>query len=623
MKVCVACATGVQVAYVTLHHRGCTLVPPSTWAKRVPRFSLLAPSLSPALSLRFLLSTPPPTCPPPLFLVFHFLALHSPPPIAPLPLPPLFAFFRGGASLLLLPPAALCPLVLLLCRACAFVGALGCVAFVPPCCWAVPVACLVFWPCVAACLVVLFACAPDPLSRPACFSCCCVVALLFSCFCALWVRLLAIFLLGSALCCFASIFRGACWPCAVVSRIALEWCTLWCDPPPGSRFWCFVVLCAALCRGLPFVLVCVLLCCVVPACMLFWVPRHTLSCRALCCFSYRRPLPPRFAPCCLVLVSCVCAAPLVAFVYLRCPLLSSLVPPSDVGCFVWFGVFFCPVLCCAGVVVPYCLVCCRAVLSLAARFLLVLCELLFGVVLRPAWCPHVLLCAAVFSLALCGALCRLQCRFAVLSGPPPPRPAAALVLPLCPASCLFFTCPAVRVVLCCGALVLLRFAAHFGLCCCRCLLLWCVGVCSAVSFGFLWCGGVALLCGVVCSAALALFAVLFCAVLCCACVVVPCCLVCCRAVLLMGAPFLLVLRWCRAVPCCAVLFGAMLHRVWCRRALLRALVFSLALCGVVVGCVVWCAVVPCRVMLVLLCCPALPLPPLAAALVLLLCPASY
>ena len=25
------------MAYVTLHHRGCTLVPPSTWAKRVPR----------------------------------------------------------------------------------------------------------------------------------------------------------------------------------------------------------------------------------------------------------------------------------------------------------------------------------------------------------------------------------------------------------------------------------------------------------------------------------------------------------------------------------------------------------------------------------------------------------
>ena len=37
MKVWVGCARGVQVAYVTLHHRGCTLVPPSTWAKRVPR----------------------------------------------------------------------------------------------------------------------------------------------------------------------------------------------------------------------------------------------------------------------------------------------------------------------------------------------------------------------------------------------------------------------------------------------------------------------------------------------------------------------------------------------------------------------------------------------------------
>ena len=37
MKVWVRCVRGVQVAYVTLHHRGCTLVPPSTWAKRVPR----------------------------------------------------------------------------------------------------------------------------------------------------------------------------------------------------------------------------------------------------------------------------------------------------------------------------------------------------------------------------------------------------------------------------------------------------------------------------------------------------------------------------------------------------------------------------------------------------------
>ena len=36
MTVWVWCARGVQVAYVTLHHRGCTLVPPFTWAKRVP-----------------------------------------------------------------------------------------------------------------------------------------------------------------------------------------------------------------------------------------------------------------------------------------------------------------------------------------------------------------------------------------------------------------------------------------------------------------------------------------------------------------------------------------------------------------------------------------------------------
>ena len=40
MKVWVGCARGVQVAYVTVHHTGCTLVPPSTWAKRVPRVGL-------------------------------------------------------------------------------------------------------------------------------------------------------------------------------------------------------------------------------------------------------------------------------------------------------------------------------------------------------------------------------------------------------------------------------------------------------------------------------------------------------------------------------------------------------------------------------------------------------
>ena len=44
MKVWVLCARGVQVASVTLHHRGCGLVPPSTWAKRVPRVVQESPS---------------------------------------------------------------------------------------------------------------------------------------------------------------------------------------------------------------------------------------------------------------------------------------------------------------------------------------------------------------------------------------------------------------------------------------------------------------------------------------------------------------------------------------------------------------------------------------------------
>ena len=48
MKVWVRCARGVQVAYGTLDHRGCTLVPPSTWAKRVPREASSTGSAAPA-----------------------------------------------------------------------------------------------------------------------------------------------------------------------------------------------------------------------------------------------------------------------------------------------------------------------------------------------------------------------------------------------------------------------------------------------------------------------------------------------------------------------------------------------------------------------------------------------
>ena len=37
MKVSAWCRRGVQVAYFTLHHTGCTLVLPSMWANWVPR----------------------------------------------------------------------------------------------------------------------------------------------------------------------------------------------------------------------------------------------------------------------------------------------------------------------------------------------------------------------------------------------------------------------------------------------------------------------------------------------------------------------------------------------------------------------------------------------------------
>ena len=200
-------------------------------------------------------------------------------------------------------------------------------------------------------------------------------------------------------------------------------------------------------------------------------------------------------------------------------------------------------------------------------------------------------------------LCRAAlCWFCCAVRPCPP-PSAALVVWLCPASCRALTCPAVCLVLCCAAPVLLRLPARFSLCCWRCLVPGCAVVCYAGLFGAPWCGGVAVLCAVVRLGAQVWFAVFFCAVLCSAVLVLWCLAVWCAAVLCC--------RWlhhfcrCRAVPCWAVLFGAVLRHVWCHRVLLRAVVFCLALCGVMVRCVVWCAAVPCCVVMALPSCPAL------------------
>ena len=116
----------------------------------------------------------------------------------------------------------------------------------------------------------------------------------------------------------------------------------------------------------------------------------------------------------------------------------------------------------------------------------------------------------------------------------------------------------------------------------------------------------------------------FCGVFLCRVVLVSCFLVCCRAVLLVLSLAVSLARcfplvcWCRAVPCCALLFCAVPCRVWCRRALLR---------GVLCCVLSWCAVSPGpQARRVVWCLSVLPpppllLPPVAAAWpVVVFCP---
>ena len=463
-------------------------------------------------------------------------------------------------------------------------------------------------------LLALFCCLVvpcPPLPRPGHCSWCCVVTFVLSSCCAVCVRLLAFFLLGSTLCCSASMLCCACCPCPLVSCVAIAWCAVWCASPPAAvaldLLWCGVPCC---------VLACPLPWCVCPcagwcqsACrsasraapcrvvLLVFPPAAGLSlfcvdfpAVGLCCGAWRRVF---FVP-----VSCGCAAPLVAFGVVRCHVSCSMVPRSGVGCFVWFAVFFFAVLCLAGVVLPCFVVCCRVVQSLAAPCLLVSC----GALLHCAvWCgvkscvvPSCVVarCGVFFGAVWChDALCRLVCRcpvlccarFAVLSGPVTPPPLLLHLLSGCALRPIMFC----RVLLCLSCCAALRWYSWV-------LLL--VFVCAvAVAWG---CG--ALLCAV-------LFLLAFCGV-----VLLPCCVVWCVLVLWCGSPCFsvlccAVLCWCsgallsgvlqccavvgctvsdgRALPSCAVLLGAVLRRVLCRRALLRAVVFPLALCGVVVRCV--------------------------------------
>ena len=301
---------------------------------------------------------------------------------------------------------------------------------------------------------------PLPLPRPCRCSWCSVVAFVLSCCCAVCVRPLAFVLLGSALYCAAFVVCCACWPCSVVSCGALASCAVWCAPPPPGPSP--LLFCLVPCRA-AVVLVCALLCCVVP-------------------------------------LSCGAAAPFSAVVVVRCLVSCSLVPRSRLGCFVWSTALFCAAPCGPGLLVPCCSVCRFAVLRWVALFLLVSCRAL---VRRVVWCGAVLCvvpsclvarCCGLFQAVWCrGALCRLVCRcvvlrragLAVLFGPaPPPLPPCCCpcwLAVLCVLSCFAVPCCVCgAVVRCTGALA---SCCPFGLCRCRCLVPTSVVVCCAVSVG--------------------------------------------------------------------------------------------------------------------------------------------
>ena len=277
--------------------------------------------------------------------------------------------------------------------------------------------------------------------------------------------------------------------------------------------------------------------CVWSPAVLFWCA--VLSLFVLCLAVSRCAVPFAVAPVLLAFVRFVWSAgavppsPVVAPGFVRCPASCCVVPRCGVSCFVWFTVFFCDLLFCAGVRVPCCLsvlTCCavaffagRLLLRLAALFLLVLC----GALLRRAlWCDGlwcllascvVVCCGVVFGAVWClGALCHLVSRCVLLRctccvG----LSCYAPTLPLLP---LLWGC-ALRAVLLCRVLLCARCCAALGWC--ACIVLFCAGSICGLSG--------ASCCGVLLHAVL--FPLAFCGA-----VVLPCCVM-----------------WCVVVPCCLVL----------------------------------------------------------------------
>ena len=257
--------------------------------------------------------------PPPLFLPI-LLCLSLYPPLRPRAFffSPRFldggAFLRFHSPLLLAAPGAVCCTVLLLCRACAFIGTLVCVARGP-----LGVVLLRCTRCALAVRCCLWCSLAGPPPCPGCCSWCCVVSFVLWCCCAVCASFCACFLFDSVLLlclcvvlCLLAVRRGVVRCPFVVRRVLVV-------PPPRCRSWCPVVCCVVLCRGLPFVSVCVLLCCVVLVCVLFGVPSTAPPCYLhlllplfwglLCC---GRPLP---CPGCAVLFGasvlqwCPCTIP--------------------------------------------------------------------------------------------------------------------------------------------------------------------------------------------------------------------------------------------------------------------------------------------------------------------------
>ena len=376
-------------------------------------------------------------------------------------------------------------------------------------------------------------------------------------------------LLWAVLCCprILSVLRCAglvLW-CRAVRCAALlccrgSQCFCWCPAGP----WC-AVLFGALLRCLWYrrvllrAVVCSFgLCGVVVRCSIC-VPLCGVE---LCWFSCAvRPCPPPHPPPLLLplLVGCAvrpvvfcrvllrvwcCAAPrqcsrlllpvllcAVAFTWCGCVLLRAvllllvfcgfvalLCGAMRLGALVWFAVFFCAplVLLCLAV---WCaaVLCCLWLLRFCCCLAVSWCAVLYGACLRAR--GTVVCCCALWRLFSAYAVSRcavssgvLLCRAALCWFCRPVQPChphsccwpCRLAVP-CVMSCFPVSCFACSAVLpCAGALVL---AVPLGLCCCHCPVLWCVEVRCAVASGVVWCGGVALLCGVVCLAALVFAAV--------------------------------------------------------------------------------------------------------------------